>query len=141
MNDLSTIWNPTLRKTSSVPAQGTQDPVDVKQHRKTAHFVHKANTIGIPSEADIANNSLGLNANTARCQSPAKRLNFLGGIKNTLRSKHRSDIPLTEHNKEVLDNSSNKNNDMQRRWSEANPATVILLLLFFPLSVTSLSFH
>lgn len=108
----------------SVPAQATQEPVDTKQHRKTAHFVHKANTIGIPAEADLANNALGLNANIARSQSPAKRRNFLGGFRNTLKSKHKSDIPLSDHNKEVLENPGSKN-EMHRRWSEANPATVI----------------
>lgn len=105
-----------------MPPQPTQDPHDIKQHRKTAHFVHKANTIGIPSEADIAN-TLTLNMTNTRSHSPAKRLNFLGGFRNTLKSKHKSDIPLSEQDKEANSEIPNKN-DMQRRWSEASPATV-----------------
>lgn len=120
MSDLSSIWNPSLRKTASVPPQPTQATVDLKQHRKTAHFVHKANTIGIPSEADIAN-TLSLNMTNVRAHSPAKRLNFLGGFRNTLKSKHKSDIPQSEPSKE--DDITTKT-EMQRRWSEANPATV-----------------
>lgn len=123
MNDFSSIWNPSLRKTSSVPPQPTQESVDHKQHRKTAHFVHKANTIGIPSEADIAN-TLTLNMTNTRAHSPAKKLNFLGGFRNTLKSKHKSDVPL-EHKEDNNDmTTQNKNSEMQRRWSEANPATV-----------------
>lgn len=64
-----------------------------------------------------------MNMNNTRCNSPAKKLNFLGGFRNTLKSKHKSDIPLSEHSKEANDEMSNKN-DMQRRWSEANPTTV-----------------
>lgn len=120
MNDFSSIWNPSLRKTASVPPQPTQDSVDVKQHRKTAHFVHKANTIGIPSEADIAN-TLSLNmTNANRAHSPAKKLNFLGGFRNTLKSKHKSENAQLENKEDDINSKA----EMQRRWSEANPATV-----------------
>lgn len=92
----------------------------MKQHRKTAHFVHKANTIGIPSEADIANNMLTLNMSNTRSHSPAKK-GFLGF--KTLKNKHKSDIPISENSKEASDELTSKK-DMPRRWSEANPATV-----------------
>lgn len=86
-----------------------------KQHRKTAHTLHKANTIGIPSEADLVE---------TKHQTPTNktRLNLFG-FRNTLRAKHKSDTAVLDTSKE-----SDKA-DVQRRWSEANQPTVIFFLL------------
>lgn len=118
------MWDPTpLRKTVSIPATPTTPPVEInnKHHRKTTHAIHKANTIGIPSEADLAE---------AKPQTPTSktRLNIFG-FRNTLRAKHKSDSPVLESPKDV------DKNDVQRRWSETNQTTVnsfdfFLIVLF-----------
>lgn len=80
--------------------------------RKPTHFVHKANTIGIPSEADLSNSE-------PKLHSPSKtRLNFFEGFRNTLRSKHKSDTVVLDAAKE------GDKEDLHRRWSEANQPTV-----------------
>lgn len=110
--DLS--WNPApLRKMpASVPASPESGWKD-KPHRKTTHHVHKANTIGIPSEADLNNSDTKLH-------SPSRtRLHFFEGFRNTLRSKHKSSDTV------VLDaGKENEKDDVHRRWSEANHPTV-----------------
>lgn len=106
-------WNPPplRRMPASVPASPESGPKD-RPHRKTTHHVHKANTIGIPSEADLNNSETKLH-------SPSRtRLHFFEGFRNTLRSKHKSDTVVLDSGKE------NEKDDLHRRWSEANQPTV-----------------
>lgn len=120
--DLASIRDPpTHRKTVSIPitsptASTKSSNSNSKLNRKTAHYIHKANTIGIPSEGDFPESVHGLKT-PAPLNKP--KLNFLGGIKSTLRSKHKN---------ETSDSSSkepDKPNELQqRRWSEANTPTV-----------------
>lgn len=110
------IWNPTLRRTPSLSASveetTVKDDVVKERHRKPTHFVHKANTIGIPSEADLSSSE-------PKLHSPSKtRLNFFEGFRNTLRSKHKSDTAVLDPTKE------NEKEELHRRWSEANQPTV-----------------
>lgn len=112
MSDASTLWDPSpLRKTVSIPI--TQPSSDSSKHRKNIHYIHKANTIGIPSESDLSD------ASDSKVPNHNKtRLNFFEGFRNTLRSKHKSDPTTLELPKDT------DKNDMQRRWSEANQPTV-----------------
>lgn len=112
------IWNPTLRRSPSLSAsvednvKGKTDDIVKERHRKPTHFVHKANTIGIPSEADLSSSE-------PKLHSPSKtRLNFFEGFRNTLRSKHKSDTAVLDPAKE------NEKDELHRRWSEANQPTV-----------------
>ncbi|KYB28884.1 Triple functional domain protein-like Protein [Tribolium castaneum] len=109
VSDASTLWDPSpLRKTVSIPITP-----DSSKHRKNIHYIHKANTIGIPSESDLSD------ASDSKVPNHSKtRVNFFEGFRNTLRSKHKSDPTTLEIQKD-----SDKN-DMQRRWSEANQPTV-----------------
>lgn len=99
----------------SSPDVGGKD----KPHRKAAHLVHKANTIGIPSEADF-------NISDPKLLSPVKpRMNIFEGFRNTLRSKHKSDTA-------VLDSKEGEKDDIHRRWSEANQPTVSFFIFICP---------
>lgn len=115
------MWDPTPRKTVHIPVTSAQTTDSNTHHRKHLHFIHKANTIGIPSESELADS----NENTAHNH---KRRNFLGiGFRNTLRSKHKSDPAVLESPKE------GDKSDVQRRWSEAHhqPTVIISCLCFF----------
>lgn len=116
---MSSMWNPSLRKTPSLSTSiddNTRDETIKEKPRKPTHFVHKANTIGIPSEADLSSSE-------PKLHSPSKtRLNFFEGFRNTLRSKHKSDTTV------VLDSSKDGDKEeLHRRWSEANQPTVCIL--------------
>lgn len=118
---MSSIWNPTLRKAPSL-STSVEDKIDEpnkEKPRKPTHFVHKANTIGIPSEAD-------LNSSEPKLHSPSRtRLNIFDGFrKNTLRSKIKSDTVVLDATKE------GQKEELHRRWSEANQPTVIDCLGF-----------
>lgn len=115
---MSSIWNPTFRKAPSF-STSVEDNIKEKtddfakqKPRKPIHFVHKANTIGIPSDADLSNSE-------PKLHSPSRtKLNFFEGFRNTLRSKHKSDTVVLDSAKE------SENEDLHRRWSEANQPTV-----------------
>lgn len=111
------MWNPMqIRKTVSIPPSPTQTPIDAKPQRKTVHAVHKANTISIPSEAEIASASDGKN------HSPSKtKMLFSGRFRNTMRSKSKIEHSYPESSKE------DEKNDNQRRWSEANHTVMIVI--------------
>lgn len=92
---------------NSLPEQ-SQSESSIKTPRKS-HYVHKANTIGIPSESDLSD---------SKNQSPRKGRTIFDGFRNTLRNKHKSDSVVLEAAKE------NEKNDLHRRWSENNHSTV-----------------
>lgn len=113
---MTSIWNPTLRKapslSTSIEDNNTKDENVKEKARKPTHFVHKANTIGIPSEADLSSSE-------PKLHSPSRtRLNFFEGFRNTLKSKHKSDTVVLDAAKE------SEKEDLHRRWSEANQPTV-----------------
>lgn len=113
---MTSIWNPTLRKapslSTSIEDNNTKDENVKEKPRKPTHFVHKANTIGIPSEADLSSSE-------PKLHSPSRtRLNFFEGFRNTLKSKHKSDTVVLDAAKE------SEKEDLHRRWSEANQPTV-----------------
>lgn len=112
LSDLSSVWDPIqVRKTISMPVSPTRSSVDVKQRRKTGQPVHKANTIGIPSVADLAS------ASDIKAHTNKTRLNLFGGFRNTLKSKHKSDPVTAEHTSDA-DNT-------HRGWTEPNPTVII----------------
>ncbi|CAH1132932.1 unnamed protein product [Ceutorhynchus assimilis] len=80
-----------------------------KPPRKPAHYIHKANTIGIPSESDLSSSetSDGKNHN-----QKSNKKTFFDGFRSTLRNKHKSDSVVLEAGKE------SEKNDLHRRWSE-----------------------
>jgi hypothetical protein len=88
-------------------------PSDSGKHRKNIHYIHKANTIGIPSESDLTDASDNKVPNQNK-----PRLNFFEGFRNTLRPKHKSDPTTLDLQKET------DKNDTQRRWSETSQPTV-----------------
>ncbi|XP_060534993.1 triple functional domain protein isoform X2 [Cylas formicarius] len=91
--------------------QSPQPQESSGRHRKATHYIHKANTIGIPSENDLSD------ASDSKIGNPKSRRNFFDGFRNTLRNKHKSDSAVIESAKE------NDKNDLHRRWSEANQPT------------------
>uniref|UniRef100_A0A6P7GCH9 Triple functional domain protein-like n=1 Tax=Diabrotica virgifera virgifera TaxID=50390 RepID=A0A6P7GCH9_DIAVI len=101
LSDLSMWEVAPLRR--ALPHGSPSEPS--KSHKKN-HYVHKANTIGIPSEDDL---------NDSKNNNPRSRLNFFEGFKNSLRNKHKSDTVVLETAKE-----NSEKGDMHRRWSEAN---------------------
>lgn len=105
------LWSPApqTRRSSPLPASNVSTENSAKQHRKTAPM-QKANTIGIPSEADLSNTSDNKHG------SHKTKLNLFG-FRNTLRSKHKSET-LIDSNKEE------DKNEIHRRWCENNQATV-----------------
>ncbi|XP_049818825.1 kalirin isoform X2 [Aethina tumida] len=95
------------RRTVNLPIESMESSTQPsKPHRKTNQYLHKANTIGIPSESELSDSS---------SNKHKPRLNFLG-FRNTLKSKNKSEPA-------VLDTSKDDKNEMCRRWSEANNAT------------------
>lgn len=124
MSDLSSVWDPaSQRKTVSIPITTNKaSNSNSKPQRKTAHYIHKANTIGIPSEGDFCEGVNSIKSTTLN----KPKLTFLEGFKNTLRSKHKNDTGATDSSSKETD----KQNDLQRRWSEANQPTVNKLKLF-----------
>jgi hypothetical protein len=112
LSDASTLWDLCLpQKTVSIPNMPT--PTDSGKHRKNIHYIHKANTIGIPSESDLTDASDNKVPNQNK-----PRLNFFEGFRNTLRPKHKSDPTTLDLQKET------DKNDTQRRWSETSQPTV-----------------
>ncbi|KAF5295457.1 hypothetical protein FQR65_LT10445 [Abscondita terminalis] len=100
--DILPSWDPALRKNVSLPSSFDN------QQRKSG--IHKANTVGIPTEVDLGD---------VKPQTPPTnkaRLNIFG-FRNTLRNKHKSDIPVLESSKDV------DRNDSPRRWSDTNHST------------------
>ncbi|CAH0547746.1 unnamed protein product, partial [Brassicogethes aeneus] len=97
------------RKTINLPIQNADNEASnsTKPQRKTVQYIHKANTIGIPSESDITDASGNKNSNKTR-------LHFLGNIRNPLKSKNKSDPGVMDSGKDQ------DKNDICRRWSEAN---------------------
>lgn len=81
-----------------------------KTPRKT-HYVHKANTIGIPSESDL---------HDGKNHHPRTRRNIFEGFRNTLRNKHKSDTVVLE----AAAKENQEKNDITRRWSDNNHSTV-----------------
>lgn len=88
-----------------------------KTPRKT-HYVHKANTIGIPSESDL---------HDSRNNHHRSKRNIFGGLKNTLRNKHKSDTGVLE----TAAKENQEKNEFNRRWSENNHSTVNIPYNFF----------
>lgn len=113
LSDLSSVWDPIqVRNTISMPVSPTRPATETKQRRKTTQPVHKANTIGIPSAADLAS------ASDIKTQTTNKtRLNLFGGFRHTLKSKHKTDPVSTEHTSDA-ENS-------QRNWTEPNQTVII----------------
>lgn len=108
LSDIS-MWDTTpLRK--AIPSVDSPEP-NKHTHRKTAQNIHKANTIGIPSEGELSEGS------DSRVSHRPRR-NIFGGLKNTLRHKHKSDTVMLEASKE------GDKNDLHRRWSENTQPTV-----------------
>ncbi|KAF5296697.1 hypothetical protein FQA39_LY12397 [Lamprigera yunnana] len=99
--DFSSAWDPTLLRKSISSASQLEN-----KHRKLG--IHKANTIGIPSEADLTE----VKPQTATNKT---RLNIFG-FRHTLRNKHKSDVPILESSKDCK-------NDAHRRWSDTNHTT------------------
>ncbi|XP_017782251.1 PREDICTED: triple functional domain protein-like isoform X2 [Nicrophorus vespilloides] len=95
------------RQTVNIPVttvqQQQQQPVDVSKNRKTVPAIHKANTIGIPSEAEITNS-----------KDKHQKKYFFDGLR---RNKHKSDSQVAEGNKSQTEGGS------PRRWSEAQNST------------------
>ncbi|KAL1516598.1 hypothetical protein ABEB36_000493 [Hypothenemus hampei] len=85
--------------------------------RKPAHYIHKANTIGIPSERDLnsVSGETSSSKNNNNNQKTGKK-NFFEGLK-SLRHKHKSD-PIVLETGSKLGNTE-RGTDPQRRWSEA----------------------
>ncbi|KAJ8968251.1 hypothetical protein NQ317_012960 [Molorchus minor] len=101
------VWDTSVvRKT--VPQTSTESS---RPQRKPAHYIHKANTIGIPTEGELSDSG------DSKLNGPKPRMNFFGGFRNTLKSKHKSDTVVLEAGKE------NEKNDLHRRWSENAHAT------------------
>lgn len=86
------------------------DGADNKTPRKT-HYVHKANTIGIPSESDL---------HDGKNNHHRSRRNIFEGFRNTLRNKHKSDTGVLE----AAVKENQEKNDFNRRWSDNNQSTV-----------------
>lgn len=109
LSDIS-MWDTTaLRK--ALPL--VDPPESNKQsQRKHTHYIHKANTIGIPSENELSEGS------DARVNHRPRR-NIFGGLKNTLKHKHKSDTVMLDAVKE------GDKNDLHRRWSENAQPTVL----------------
>lgn len=96
--------------------RSSPDGSDHKTHRKP-HFVHKANTIGIPSESDL---------HDGKNNHHRSRKNIFEGFRNTLRNKHKSDTGVLE----VTVKEHQEKNDFNRRWSDNNQSTVNIFLIF-----------
>lgn len=110
------MWDTTaLRK--ALPL--VDPPESNKQsQRKHTHYIHKANTIGIPSENELSEGS------DARVNHRPRR-NIFGGLKNTLKHKHKSDTVMLDAVKE------GDKNDLHRRWSENAQPTVNMHVNFY----------
>lgn len=93
-----------------------------KTPRKT-HYVHKANTIGIPSDSDLQD---GKNNHHHRSKK-----NIFEGFKNTLRNKHKSDTVVLE----AAAKDNQEKNDFNRRWSDNNHSTVNITTIFHAANV------
>lgn len=102
---------PDLSDVSSSPDGGGGN----KTPRKT-HYVHKANTIGIPSENDL---------NDGKNQQRTRRNIF--GFKNTLKNKHKSDTVVLE----AAAKENQEKNDFNRRWSDNNHPTVNIDVCYY----------
>ncbi|XP_066250215.1 triple functional domain protein isoform X1 [Euwallacea similis] len=87
------------------------DSPSARPPRKPTHYIHKANTIGIPSENDL--NSSDSSDSKNNNHKPGKK-NFFEGFKSTLRNKHKSDSVVLETGKE------SEKQELHRRWSEAH---------------------
>lgn len=81
---------------------------------RRAHYVHKANTIGIPSENDSPD---------GKNHHPRTRRNIFEGFRNTLRNKHKSDTVVLE----AASKENQEKNDFNRRWSDDNHSVVNIL--------------
>ncbi|KAJ8956994.1 hypothetical protein NQ318_012159 [Aromia moschata] len=107
LSDIS-VWD-TAAFRRTVPQMSGSDAAS-RPHRKPAHYVHKANTIGIPSDGELSETD-------GKMAGHKPRLNFFEGFRNTLRNKHKSDTVVLEAGKE------SEKDDLQRRWSENTHAT------------------
>ncbi|XP_076272417.1 trio Rho guanine nucleotide exchange factor isoform X4 [Rhynchophorus ferrugineus] len=85
-----------------------QDTAATKSPRKQPHYIHKANTVGIPSDNDIISGDSCDNKNNNN-HKPAKR-HLLGGFKSSLKNKHKHE-PAADKDKEEV--------PIQSRWSES----------------------
>uniref|UniRef100_A0A1Y1LT27 Uncharacterized protein n=2 Tax=Photinus pyralis TaxID=7054 RepID=A0A1Y1LT27_PHOPY len=105
-SDLWPVWDPALLRKSV----SSSSPSAENSQRKHAGL-HKANTIGIPSDAELNE------AKQPHTPINKPRLNIFG-FRNTLRNKHKSDVPVVESPKD------GDKSDTPRRWSDANHSTV-----------------
>ncbi|XP_021922834.1 triple functional domain protein-like isoform X3 [Zootermopsis nevadensis] len=146
--ELSTVWNPLLRKTMSQPAPQTEHDSSADVGRVNGRL-HKASTIPCPSitttstisalpdalrsvtpiqhnHCDAGDRSPEPNVMGANAQmhSPTKhRLNLFEGFRNTLRSKAKNEVPACGGNEcdwncRSNGSSSEDNKNFMRRWSE-----------------------
>ncbi|XP_031347696.1 triple functional domain protein-like [Photinus pyralis] len=104
-SDLWPVWDPALLRKSV----SSSSPSAENSQRKHAGL-HKANTIGIPSDAELNE------AKQPHTPINKPRLNIFG-FRNTLRNKHKSDVPVVESPKD------GDKSDTPRRWSDANHST------------------
>ncbi|XP_026462176.1 triple functional domain protein isoform X4 [Ctenocephalides felis] len=116
--DATNFWNPTLRKTMSVPSGITNN----KENQKK--LPQKSITICESLDNSSNNNHLAAENQINRMQSPTKMKNFLEGFRNTLRTRRSiidedgSNGNTTEEPKKSLDKEHLGPNP--RRWSETN---------------------
>lgn len=108
---------PDLSDVSSPESGGSN-----KTPRKT-HYVHKANTIGIPSESDL---------HDGKMNHHRSRKNIFEGFRNTLRNKHKSDTVVLE----AAAKENQEKNDFNRRWSDNNHSTVNINLFFIVIDIS-----
>lgn len=107
-----------IRNTINFPlTSSAPNTPDSKTRRKTTHYTsQKAKTIGIPP--DVSNSPV---ADSKVPPNNKSKLNFFGGFRNTLKSKHKTDSVLMDQVKET---TSADKSDLQRRWTDTS-ATVI----------------
>ncbi|XP_066996303.2 kalirin [Anabrus simplex] len=137
--ELSSAWNPTLRKTLSHPNTQTSLAADKANGRLHKHL-EKASTIpcsGTLPDAfpvdrgpDTRTSSIeGFSAaekHNNRTQSPTKsRLNFLEGFRNPLRSRTKSEVPCVGEWAPNPEHSTYEDKSITRRWSETGTPTVV----------------
>ncbi|GLH09852.1 Triple functional domain protein [Gryllus bimaculatus] len=151
--EYSSVWSPSLRKTLSHPNTQSSHSAEKANGRAYKHL-EKASTIPcsgtavaslLPNAFPVLNNkadsspgssssvdtNLVLEKPRIRTQSPTKKLNFLEGFRNTLRSRTKSEVPYcgeydwsgTKTPNPVISGCDDKN--LTRRWSETSSPNVI----------------
>lgn len=110
--DITTVQDTTQqRKTVNLPiTSSAPNTPDIKQRRKTTYTAQKAKTIGIPAE---------ITPNEKQHASNNKsKLNFFGGFRNTLKSKHKNESD--QHNRESTPDKS----DLNKQSNDANTMVI-----------------